>query len=679
MFKFTIIAVILFITTAINIIATVISWRRVKSRFGFYFAMGMTGITFWTLASGLDYAAVPIPLKVFFTKWEYVCYHIALVYFLMFILSYAGYGSLLENKFVRTLLWVVPASNVLLAWTNEWHQWLWSGFVRSQFGDNTVIFEHGPAFLWVAGTGYLLIASIVLAAWLASRRGSEYARRQGRLLFYGSLLPLMGNLIYQFQPLEFDGVDWSSILLSISSLLFLWALYGTRLLDLIPIAREKLIDSLSDGMIVLDMQGRIVDINQSAAQMAGFPSEKLLGRNVGDILKSAQSLVEQPPEKEIRTELEAGEIKKRYFDVLVSPLIESQNTIVGRLIIFRDITERKRSENIINARERISEFAASHSLDELLQNALDELCDLTDSPIGFFHFVEPDQHTLSLQNWSTRTLAEFCKAEGRGHKYDIGQAGVWVDCIHRGGPVIHNDYASLPHRKGLPEGHAPIIREMVFPILREGKMVAIIGVGNKAKDYIETDASYASRLADMIWDITERKRVQEELQRLARTDSLTGLFNRRYFFEIAEKEFAKSIRYNRPLSVILFDIDLFKNVNDTFGHLVGDQVLAHIGKLLREYGRETDVAARYGGEEFIVLLTETDCAHAGVVAERLRKLLEDSSIQDDKGTVHFTASFGVTGRYINPTTKTFDQMIWEADQALYKAKEAGRNRVIWYE
>ena len=513
MFKFTIIAVILFITTAINIIATVISWRRVKSRFGFYFAMGMTGITFWTLMSGLDYAAVPIPLKVFFTKWEYICYHIALVYFLMFMLFYAGYGSLLENKFVRTLLWVVPASNVLLAWTNERHEWLWSGFVRSQFGDNTVIFEHGPAFLWVAGTGYLLIASIVLTAWLASRRGSEYARRQGRLLFYGSLLPLLGNLIYQFQPLEFDGVDWSSILLSISSLLFLWALYGTRLLDLIPIAREKLIESLGDGMLVLDMQGRIVDINQPAAWMIGSPSGKLLGRNIGDVLQFAPSLTEQSPEKEIRTELEIGDVEKHYFDVLISPLTETQNETIGQLIIFRNITEYKHSQN--------------------------------------------------------------------------------------------------------------------------------------------------------------------ELQRLARTDSLTGLFNRRYFFEIAEKEFAKSVRYDRPLSVILFDIDLFKEINDTFGHLIGDQALAHIGKLLQKYGREADLTARYGGEEFIILLPETDCVGAKTVAERLRTLMEDLSIQDEKGMVRFTASFGVAGK--NLTTKTFDQLVGQADQALYQAKGAGRNRVVCYQ
>jgi len=174
-----------------------------------------------------------------------------------------------------------------------------------------------------------------------------------------------------------------------------------------------------------------------------------------------------------------------------------------------DITERKQAENIVQARLRVNEFAREHSLEKLLQNALDEMCALTDSPIGFFHFVEPDQRTLSLQAWSTRTLEEMCAAGGKEQHDDIDLAGVWVDCVRQGAPVIHNDYASLPHRKGLPEGHAPIVREMVFPILRNQKIVAIIGVGNKAQEYTRDDLAHASRLADILWDITERKRAEE--------------------------------------------------------------------------------------------------------------------------------------------------------------------------
>jgi diguanylate cyclase (GGDEF)-like protein/PAS domain S-box-containing protein len=151
-----------------------------------------------------------------------------------------------------------------------------------------------------------------------------------------------------------------------------------------------------------------------------------------------------------------------------------------------------------------------------MQKALDEVCHIVNSPLGFYHFVEADQKTLSLQAWSTRTLAEFCKAEGGGIHYPVNQAGVWTDCIGKRGPVIHNDYSSLPHRKGLPTGHADVIRELVVPILRDGHVVSILGVGNKPSNYSEKDAQFVSYLADVIWEIVERKRAEEKLQQLSR-------------------------------------------------------------------------------------------------------------------------------------------------------------------
>ncbi|MGD9224222.1 MAG: response regulator, partial [Desulfobacteraceae bacterium] len=179
----------------------------------------------------------------------------------------------------------------------------------------------------------------------------------------------------------------------------------------------------------------------------------------------------------------------------------------------RDITEHKRIKAINAARLHLLQFAVTHSLDDLLEETLNEAEKLTDSSIGFYHFVEDDQKSLTLQNWSTRTKAEFCKAEGKGLHYPIAQAGVWVDCVHQGKPVIHNDYASLSHRKGMPQGHAEVVRELVVPVLRGKTIRAILGVGNKPTDYSEKDVEVISLLADLAWEIAERKQTQEELDR----------------------------------------------------------------------------------------------------------------------------------------------------------------------
>jgi PAS domain S-box-containing protein len=169
-------------------------------------------------------------------------------------------------------------------------------------------------------------------------------------------------------------------------------------------------------------------------------------------------------------------------------------------------------DQVLASRLRLMEFAPAHTVEEILQATLDELEALTGSRIGFFHFLSPDRKTLSLQAWSTATRAKFCTAKGAGACYDITEAGVWVDCVHKRRPVIHNDYASLPHKRGLPKGHAPLVRELVVPVFRNRKIVAVLGVGNKPAPYDKKDVEVVSLLADLAWDISERRRAEDALR-----------------------------------------------------------------------------------------------------------------------------------------------------------------------
>ena len=171
----------------------------------------------------------------------------------------------------------------------------------------------------------------------------------------------------------------------------------------------------------------------------------------------------------------------------------------------------QRSNMINAARLRLMQFAGAHSLDELLEETVNEAEKVTDSLIGFYHFVDDDQQSLTLQNWSTRTKTRFCKARGKGLHYPIADAGVWVDCVRARKPVVHNDYLSLTHRKGLPEGHAEVIRQLVVPVMRGEKVKAILGVGNKPADYSGKDVEAMSLLADLVWEITERKQAEQQI------------------------------------------------------------------------------------------------------------------------------------------------------------------------
>lgn len=181
-------------------------------------------------------------------------------------------------------------------------------------------------------------------------------------------------------------------------------------------------------------------------------------------------------------------------------------------------------------------------------------------------------------------------------------------------------------------------------------------------------------------DITDRKQAEEELkaakeqaEALARSDELTGLNNRRAFFQDGEKLLQRAKRYNHPLSFIMLDIDHFKRINDTYGHAGGDDVLESLANTLRAHVREADILGRLGGEEFAAILPETTLADAVGMAERLRFEIESAKVYSAKGEIRTTASFGLS--MLTQDQASLEDLINKADDALYQAKRNGRNRV----
>lgn len=177
-----------------------------------------------------------------------------------------------------------------------------------------------------------------------------------------------------------------------------------------------------------------------------------------------------------------------------------------------------------------------------------------------------------------------------------------------------------------------------------------------------------------IQDVSERRQMLERLREQANLDYLTGLHSRRYFIERGAQELARAIRHDKPLSLLMIDIDEFKQINDTRGHRSGDQVLRHLGRMLGESLRSIDLCGRLGGEEFAVLLPETEANSAVEIAERLRASVAAASVVPEDGpAMRYTISIGVTT--LAHKEVNIDTLLGLADQALYQAKGSGRNRV----
>lgn len=282
------------------------------------------------------------------------------------------------------------------------------------------------------------------------------------------------------------------------------------------------LDNVREAAFLIDAAGRLCYVNDEACRVLRYTREELLGLHVPDVDPSFPAERWPAHWEEVKTRhamLFDGHHRTK--DGRLVPVEISANYLEHRgtsyvLALVRDITERRRHEAVNASRLHLVQFSQTHSLDELLEETLNEAEKLTGSTLGFYHLMEEDQVTLTRQAWSTRTKAAPCRAEGGREHGPITEAGVWADCVRQRRPVVHNDYPALTDKKGLPPGHAEVRRELVVPVFRGETISAVLGVGNKPTDYDERDVEVISLVASLAREIAERKRVEEALQASAR-------------------------------------------------------------------------------------------------------------------------------------------------------------------
>ncbi len=322
--------------------------------------------------------------------------------------------------------------------------------------------------------------------------------------------------------------------------------------------------AIGDGVIVTDVRGNVELLNPVAEALTGWSDAEARGNPLGVVFPLVdESTGEKAPDPVATVLGEGGVVGMSNHTLLVArdgmrrpiadsgaPIRNENNDVTGVVLVFRDQTVQRQKARMADTRLALIEYSATHRLDELMVKALDEICALAQSPIGFYHFVQADQKTLSLQQWSTRTSAEFCRVAGKGLHYPFEQAGVWADSARWKKPVIHNDYAALQHKRGMPEGHAEIVRELVVPVMRKDQVVAILGVGNKPVDYNRDDLETVAFLSDVTWEIVGHKRAQESMQDSEKR--YRGLFESAMDgILIVEAETGKVIDVNLSLSQML--------------------------------------------------------------------------------------------------------------------------------
>src|SRR5215467_1737428 len=256
-----------------------------------------------------------------------------------------------------------------------------------------------------------------------------------------------------------------------------------------------------------------------------------------------------------------------------------------------------------------------------------------------------------------------------GRKYNLENANIIIGRSSKADIQIDQESVSRNHAK----------------IVNTGKSIILRDLGSTNGTYVNDDLidEYVLRDGDLnkigrtIFKFLTGGNIEnayhEEIYRLTTVDGLTQIYNKRYFMDTLEREIARAHRYRRPLSLVMFDIDHFKKVNDGFGHLAGDYVLKHLAQTVRAKIRREDCFARYGGEEFAIVLPEIDGGASLPFAEKIRQIVEKTEFKFENVKIPVTISMGIAAIDAEPTDAA--ALIKRADERLYEAKASGRNRV----
>jgi diguanylate cyclase (GGDEF)-like protein len=366
--------------------------------------------------------------------------------------------------------------------------------------------------------------------------------------------------------------------------------------------------------------------------------------------------------------------------ILDSDAIEWLSIVTASEIIYQISNQRRRTEEISQRRihelevmnDTLTGISSELELNKLLQTIVEKAVKLLNVSLG----------ELLLYNRKTREMeivAQFPmqKSGGIGYKIKPGEGAMGRVAVTKK-PLILNDYKAFVNSLS-DEVTTGVEATMDVPLLRGSDFVGVLGVARheRSRRFTEDDLRLLTVFASQATIAIHNARLYEEVQLLAFTDGLTGINNRRRLFELAEREYKRAVRYHRPLSFMLVDLDHFKNVNDRYGHAAGDEVLCWFATQASSVIRQNiDVIGRFGGEEFAFLYPETDLPSTIGAADRLRRHFSGRKVMFEEIEIPVMFSAGIASLPLEEDTE-LDQLIERADKALYCAKEKRNCMAYW--
>lgn len=420
---------------------------------------------------------------------------------------------------------------------------------------------------------------------------------------------------------------------------------------------QTVIDNIEDPILVIDSKYHIILANKKVKEFAGGTDPVKEGRFCYEVSHRSKTpcrgKTEPCPLKKILKTKSPVIVTHTHYDsagnkilveIAASPVLDKSGTVIHIIESCRDITERRKIEEQLRQSE-----ARYRSLFEQSSGAI-FIIQAEDPEIG--KILSANKTACLMHGYTKKEMLKLSIMELDAPE----DAAKTPECIKRilAGEILRSD---LMHKR---KDGTVFPAEVSAALMQEGDKKHILAIYRNISERKQAEE--------------ERSRLIKELEHISQTDGLTDLLNRQHLDKRLTDEIRRANRYGTPLSLIMFDVDDFKEVNDTYGHLAGDKILQKIAVIIKETIRETDIAGRFGGDEFIIILVQTDLDVAMQVAKRIRAKIGQARVPHKKEqTVSFTVSQGLC-QYSNKL-KNIEEFVSKADRALYMAKYTGSNQI----
>ena len=536
--KWIIFAVILIVNAMTAFVIALLLSRRPAKPGLHSMTWTLIGLGIWSFSYAMITLSPTLEAKHFWLKLENIGIITVPVVWFFFTAKFTRLDKWLTGKPTMLLFWIIPAISLFFIFSERWFHFYYASTHIAMENGGPLLISRGPMY-WVAlSQSYLLeIIGMGMLIWRFIQSRLVY-RRQMLYLIGAVTIPFLINIVYQLNPtlIPFFSVpvDLTPLFFNVTAILLVASIFGLSLFDLVPIARDTVMEHIPEMVFVVDAHDRVVDANLMAQKWLGKSINEISGQDPVEVFRGWPQLLNRFFFTEFsREEIEIPGTPTHTLEIVITPIYNRLNTLEGRVIVARDITQRKELEN------KLTEVNIS------LQNQLNE--------------------------------------------NEILRAKLLEQAIH---------------------------------------------------------------------------------------DPLTGAFNRRYFSEALDQEAARSARENIPFSILILDVDHFKQFNDTYGHKCGDIVLQALANFLNENTRQGDIVCRYGGEEFVILMTDVASDAAYKRAELFRSNFENMIVEYEGKELKCTFSAGIASYPMHASSG--ETLLILADQALYQSKTNGRNRVSIY-